>query len=106
MTTTTTTMATDGIGTAGGAARAGGAAADGVPSAAALFDRHRGRVWRQTNHLFAVLMVGQWVAGVAFALAWSPVAWSGTARAVHPHVWAAAVLGGLFNLVPAGLAVW
>jgi signal transduction histidine kinase/DNA-binding response OmpR family regulator len=58
----------------------------------------------RTDRMFAVLMVMQWLAGIAVALWISPRTWAGTSWETHPHVWAALVLGALTNLFPASLA--
>ncbi|MDB5296013.1 MAG: hybrid sensor histidine kinase/response regulator [Phycisphaerales bacterium] len=73
--------------------------------AGALFHEHRQRVYRETDRLFAKLMMFQWLAGIAAACFVSPWTWVGDARSVHPHVWVAVVLGGLTNLFPATLAL-
>jgi PAS domain S-box-containing protein len=48
-----------------------------------------------TDRVFALLMPVQWLIGIALALWLSPRTWDGAASSVHPHVWSAAVLGGL-----------
>jgi two-component system, sensor histidine kinase and response regulator len=75
-----------------------------TPMADELFVEHQQRIFRQTDRLFAGLMIVQWVAGVVAALVISPRAWAGSNSEVHPHVWAAVFLGGLTNLFPAALA--
>jgi PAS domain S-box-containing protein len=81
------------------------AAADPTLTADALFHEHRQRIFRQTDRLFAGLMVFQFAAGIVAALWVTPHTWIGLRSDVHPHVYAALVLGGLFNLVPAALAL-
>ena len=71
----------------------------------ALFAEAKRDIYRRTDRLFAGLMGFQWVAGMAFALWVSPLAWSGTDSRVHLHVWAAAVLGGIICLFPALLGL-
>ena len=61
-------------------------------------------VARNTDKLFARLLVAEWVAGVVVALL-SPYTWEGTQSQRHIHVWAAIFLGGLITLFPAVLAV-
>ena len=58
----------------------------------------------QADRLFAVLLAVQWLAAIVLALLVSPLAWEGNASGVHPHVWAAAFLGGLAVSLPAYLA--
>ncbi len=70
-----------------------------------LFARYQHDIYRRTDRLFALLMVIQWVAGIAFAVWVSPVTWFGTESRTHLHVWAAIVLGGAICLFPALLGV-
>ena len=72
--------------------------------AEALFEQHRHDVAARTDRLFAVLMLVQWVGGIAFATFVSPFTWAGSSSHVHPHVWAAVLLGGTLTLLPAMLA--
>ncbi len=69
-----------------------------------LFEERRHSVFRKTDHLFAWLMIFQWLAGIGIALWISPRTWSREASEVHPHVWAAILLGGSISLFPAYLA--
>jgi PAS domain S-box-containing protein len=55
--------------------------------------------------MFAVLMVVQWIAGIAAALWISPRTWIGTVSHTHLHVWAAIFLGGAISIFPIALAV-
>ena len=59
----------------------------------------------RTDRLFAGLMAFQYVAGIAIALWISPRTWIGGQYALHVHVIAAAVLGGLVSSVPIYLAL-
>jgi PAS domain S-box-containing protein len=72
--------------------------------ARALFEEQ----WRinaaRTDRMFAVLMLLQWAAAIAVALLLSPQAWEGGVAAVHPHVWAALIYGGVLAALPVGLA--
>src|SRR5262245_63270127 len=70
-----------------------------------LFAQHQLEIYRRTDRLFAILMVFQWVAGIAFALWVSPLAWDGTVSRTHVHVWAAVLLGGGICLFPAVLGI-
>ncbi|HMF12551.1 MAG TPA: serine/threonine-protein kinase, partial [Gemmataceae bacterium] len=56
------------------------------------------------DRAFAVVLVLEWVVGVALALVVSPLAWEGAKSAIHIHVWAALLLGGIIALPPAILA--
>jgi diguanylate cyclase (GGDEF)-like protein/PAS domain S-box-containing protein len=58
-----------------------------------------------TDQMFAGLLVFQWLAGIGLACWLSPRAWSGTISSVHPHIWAALVLGGALISLPL-LMIW
>src|SRR5687767_3117031 len=66
---------------------------------------HQHRVWSQTSRLFAILMVVQWLAGIAAAVWISPRAWEGLSNHIHPHVWLAIFLGGAITSLPVFLAL-
>ncbi len=72
---------------------------------AELFAAQRLAVFCRTDRLFAGLMLFQWVAGIVTAVWISPLTWRGTASQVHPHVWAALILGGLISGFPIWLAI-
>ncbi|MEY2563775.1 MAG: hypothetical protein QOH88_1968 [Verrucomicrobiota bacterium] len=71
-----------------------------VERADELFEQHRQQIYRQTDRLFARLMIFQWVAGILIAFFVSPRTWAGQSSAIHLHVWAAIFLGGVISLVP------
>lgn len=73
--------------------------------ATALFREHQEAIFRRTDHLFAALMVIQWLAGIAAALWISPRTWMGTQSETHVHVWAAVFLGGAISSFPIYLAL-
>src|SRR5205814_10316677 len=54
----------------------------------------------------AFLMGVQWVFGIVAALIISPRTWAGMGSQVHPHVWAAVILGGILSTPPILLAVF
>ena len=60
---------------------------------------------RRTDRVFAVLLSLQWIAAVATAIWISPYTWAGVESRIHPHVWAASMLGVLFTFIPLGL-IW
>jgi two-component system, sensor histidine kinase and response regulator len=62
------------------------------------------QLYRQTDKLFAGLMIFQWLGGVIAALVISPKAWAGLSSSTHLHVWAAVLLGGLITALPVVLA--
>ena len=61
--------------------------------------------YQRADQLFAVLLVLEWSAAVAFALLVSPYAWAGEIRSVHLHVWAAIILGGMIVSLPVALTI-
>ena len=65
-----------------------------------LFQQRLHANYMQVDRLFVKLLICQWVAGIIVAIVVSPLTWSGTESSVHPHVWMAAALGGLFTFVP------
>ena len=74
-------------------------------TADALFRDSLRENYARTDRLFAALMVCQFVAGVVIAAVVSPLAWRGTAAAVHPHVWAAVFVGGTIAALPVWMAI-
>ncbi|MDI1312739.1 ATP-binding protein [Prosthecobacter sp.] len=73
--------------------------------AAELFRDAENDLHRHTDHLFARLMLVQWLAGIAAALWISPLTWIGDSSQVHLHVWAAVLLGGAITGFPVWLAL-
>src|SRR4051812_35932907 len=69
-----------------------------------LFKEQQISIVKHTSHVFARLMIFQWLAGVLAALLISPRAWAGTSSQVHIHVWAAIFLGALITSVPVAMA--
>ena len=70
-----------------------------------LFISQQESIYRHTDSMFARLLVLQWFAGIALALWVSPSAWTGTSSHIHPHVWAAVLLGGIICSCPL-LLIW
>jgi len=66
---------------------------------------HQNRIYAQTSRLFSILMVVQWVAGIAAALWISPLAWAGSTSRIHVHVWLAILLGGAITSLPVFLTL-
>ena len=60
--------------------------------------------YKRADHLFARLMVVQWLAGIAATLLLSPRTWAGASSQLHPHVIAAIFLGGAITALPVYLA--
>src|ERR1700736_6226474 len=65
-----------------------------------LFEQQQQEIYRNTDQLFARLMIFQWIAAVAMALLISPYTWVGQSSAIHIHVWAAIFLGGAISFFP------
>src|SRR5688572_8128808 len=72
---------------------------------AELFHEHQQAIYKRTDHMFAVLMILQWVGGIVAAYLISPRAWVGTTSQTHMHVWAALFLGGAISSLPICLAL-
>jgi len=73
--------------------------------AARCYDEHCQRVWKRTDHIFAVILVLQWLAMIAVALWITPRTWIGATNTVHLHVLAAIFLGGAIAAFPTALAI-
>ena len=71
-----------------------------------LFTAYEQKVFAQTNRLFWWLLVLQWVFAVFLAAVWSPRTWAGTESNLHPHLFAALVLGGFLVSLPLALIRW
>jgi PAS domain S-box-containing protein len=69
-----------------------------------LFRERQSEIYKQTDRLFARLMVAQWLVGIGLAFWLSPLTWSGSSSHLHVHVWAAIIIGGLLAAVPVWLA--
>ncbi|PYK31417.1 MAG: hypothetical protein DME57_03815 [Verrucomicrobia bacterium] len=65
-----------------------------------LFKQQQQEIYVKTDQLFAKLMACQWLACVVMAIVISPYTWSGQAKAIHAHVWAAIFLGGAISFFP------
>src|SRR6202045_1322413 len=65
-----------------------------------LFEQQQQEIYRNTDQLFARLIIFQWIAAVAMALLISPYTWIGQSSAIHIHVWAAIFLGGAISFFP------
>jgi PAS domain S-box-containing protein len=65
-----------------------------------LFQQQQEEIYRNTDELFAKLMICQWLAAIVMALIISPYTWAGQSSAIHIHVWAAIFLGGTISIFP------
>jgi hypothetical protein len=70
-----------------------------------LFTEQQTTIYKRTDHLFARLMIFQWLAGIAAAVWISPNTWSGPNSQTHLHVWAALLVGGAIISFPVWLAM-
>ena len=80
-------------------------AEDITPRVRELVAEHQDRIHGQTSRLFTILMLVQWVAGIAAALWISPRAWAGATSSVNVHVWLAVFLGGAITSLPVFLTL-
>ena len=71
-----------------------------------IFREDQLRVYIRTDRMFAMLLLFQWVAGIATAIWISPMAWNLDHSTVHPHIWAAIFLSGIISSLPIALAVY
>src|SRR4029078_13449291 len=68
-------------------------------------DAHRRSIFRRTDRVFAVLVAIQWLFGIVAASWISPRTWAGASSSIHPHVWAAVIIGGAISALPIALAI-
>jgi PAS domain S-box-containing protein len=68
--------------------------------ATTLFKDHQLSIYYRTDHLFANLMLCQWIAAIAAAVFLTPRTWAGQYSQIHIHIWAAVGLGGAITLLP------
>lgn len=61
--------------------------------------------YKRTDKFFALLMPAQWLGGIVAALFISPRSWNGAESSIHPHVWAALLLGAIISFLPTLLAI-
>jgi hypothetical protein len=70
-----------------------------------IFQEQWARIITATDRSFAVVLGLEWIVAIALALVVSPLAWEGARSAIHEHVWAALLLGGVIAAPPV-LLVW
>ena len=80
-------------------------AGSAVERAQALYRERLNAGYRDTDPLFAVLLLLEWLLGIVFATLISPYAWAGETVLPHIMVWAAVILGGVIVSLPVGLAL-
>jgi two-component system sensor histidine kinase/response regulator len=76
-----------------------------TPHAARLYSNARRANFIKTDRMLAWLMGTEWLAAIIVALTLSPRTWEGATSHIHPHVWAAFLLGGIVCALPITLAV-
>jgi signal transduction histidine kinase len=82
------------------------ASGDAVTARAnALLSIHQHTIWRRTDRLLAGLLMCEWIACTLLARLRSPFAFDAGVRSVHPHVWAAFLLGGAIIAMPVFLVL-
>jgi two-component system sensor histidine kinase/response regulator len=79
--------------------------ASATTRAAEIFRDQCITIYRETDRLFAALMIVQWLAGIAAAIWISPRTWAGAESWIHLHVWLAIVFGGAITVYPVALAL-
>ncbi len=62
--------------------------------------------YARADRAFALLLMIQWIAGIAAALWLSPYAWAGKEKVLHVHVWIALLGGAGITLLPVLLAIF
>ena len=78
---------------------------DLTPRVSELVEEQQNRYYTQTSRLFTILMLVQWVAGIAAAIWISPRTWAGPTSEIHLHVWLALLLGGAITSLPVFLTI-
>ena len=73
---------------------------------AELSAQQRQARYARVDRTFALLLVIQWIAGIAAALWLSPYAWAGKEKVLHVHVWVAVLGGAGITLLPVLLAMF
>lgn len=70
-----------------------------------LYQEYLRQTYVQTDRLFIILMVLQYLAGIVLAFWVTPLTWDGANSHVHPHVITALILGTLVVAPPVWLAI-
>ncbi|QDK39247.1 ATP-binding protein [Bdellovibrio sp. NC01] len=65
----------------------------------------RSENFHRTDKLFSYLMVAQWMFAIGCAIFLTPTTYNGNVSTLHPHVWAALVLGGLLTFLPCSFII-
>lgn len=75
-----------------------------TPQAQSIFKSRQRSILQRTDRWFAKLLIGQWIVGIAAALYFTPLEWSGDTSIIHINVWASTFLGGAIASLPAYLS--
>jgi signal transduction histidine kinase/ActR/RegA family two-component response regulator len=70
------------------------------PEADRLLQRHALQNWETTDRMFGRLLLVEWFALILIAIYGSPLTWTGSTTAIHPHVLIAIFLGGIVAAPP------
>ncbi|MBA3652168.1 MAG: hypothetical protein H0W66_11985 [Chthoniobacterales bacterium] len=70
---------------------------------AALFRGERSRIYRETDQLFARLLLLEWATLVVVPLVVALESWSAQIISLDLHLWLALLLAGLITLIPVAL---
>lgn len=70
----------------------------------AILELRRSSLHRGTDRIFVILLLIQWLGGIAAAYWFSPRAWAGSSAGIHIHIRAAIWLGGLIVVAPVAMA--
>lgn len=73
--------------------------------ATSIYRELQNKLFKDTDKLFAYLLIAEWLFGVVCAFVISPQRWEGATSSTHIHVWAAIFLGGSLTFFPV-LLVW
>ncbi len=71
----------------------------------ALLVEHQHQICRQSDYLFLVLMIAQWLGGILLAVWISPQTWNAATPQIHIHVWTAIFFGGAISIAPIALVI-
>lgn len=65
-----------------------------------LFKQHQQEIYRETDQLFAKVLISEWAACMIIAAVMSGRTWEGNVSQIHIHVWISIFLGGAVSLFP------
>jgi len=68
--------------------------------ATVVLQQRQDEIYRNTDGLFSILFMLQYIMGIIFALTLSPRSWIGETSSIHLHVWIAILLGAVIISLP------